>query len=148
LKKYMCLHRQNHLTPRRVQPLLVAQGHGASQLPSARESFTSPARATQNATEPDGGNGNVPPSKLDVLFGALVFAGFALLGFALAGWLAFREWFELKRVCSWCRVRLGGNPFTRNVTHGICGHCLAEKKREIAQVVPIRFVTTATGTTH
>jgi len=36
------------------------------------------------------------------------------------------NWLHCKRTCSWCKKRLGGNPLSFNVTHGICPVCLDE----------------------
>lgn len=58
------------------------------------------------------------------------------------GWLTFHAiaiyssasyWLRFKRVCSWCRPkrRMGGNPFARKVTHGICPECFARTSAEI-----------------
>jgi hypothetical protein len=41
--------------------------------------------------------------------------------FPKRGWLL--DWLELKRVCAWCHARLGGNPFAKKISHGICREC-------------------------
>ena len=56
-------------------------------------------------------------------------AGPATLAFA---WLVFQAvivwtsvitWLTWQRQCAWCQCRLGGNPLSRRVTHGICPCC-------------------------
>lgn len=46
---------------------------------------------------------------------------------------AFRKWLAFKRVCAWCQPMryLGGNPFAKQTTHGMCGRCLAEVERQL-----------------
>ncbi len=46
----------------------------------------------------------------------------------LARWT---RWFRVKRVCSWCNPKrwIGGNPFAKAVTHGMCNRCF---KRQMA----------------
>lgn len=36
------------------------------------------------------------------------------------------RWWEFNRVCAWCGCRLGGNPFAKKTSHGICRYCRAE----------------------
>jgi len=33
------------------------------------------------------------------------------------------QWLRHKRVCAWCKCRLGGNLFAKDETHGICPLC-------------------------
>jgi hypothetical protein len=33
------------------------------------------------------------------------------------------RWIKWRRVCSWCHGHIGGNPFSHNVTHGVCRKC-------------------------
>ena len=41
------------------------------------------------------------------------------------------KWLRWKRVCSWHNGYMGGNPFARNVTHGICLKCFKKEQAEI-----------------
>ena len=50
---------------------------------------------------------------------------------ALALPVRFRAWLKLRRECSWCDRRLGGNPLPRHVTHGICPACSEKMRAEI-----------------
>lgn len=36
---------------------------------------------------------------------------------------ALARWWHWRRVCSWCQRRLGGNPWARRITHGVCRDC-------------------------
>jgi len=59
-------------------------------------------------------------------------------------WLAFHivalrssvsYWLRFKRICAWHEPKpmlMGGNPFARKVTHGICPECFARVSAEIA----------------
>jgi hypothetical protein len=61
----------------------------------------------------------------------------------LIGWLTFHAialyssasyWLRFKRVCAWHQpkpMRMGGNPFAKNVTHGICPECFVKQSAEI-----------------
>ena len=40
-----------------------------------------------------------------------------------AGWRALVWWLTTVRTCAWCGKRLGGSPFARKETHGICLPC-------------------------
>lgn len=40
-----------------------------------------------------------------------------------AGLNPFTRWFRWRRECSWCKAHLGGNPWARRITHGICRPC-------------------------
>ena len=60
--------------------------------------------------------------RLNTAFAWLVFH-------AVVIWAGAHAWLTLKRQCAWCRCRLGGNPLSRNVTHGICPAC---RKRFLA----------------
>lgn len=44
-----------------------------------------------------------------------------------------RAWFQFKRVCAWCKPMryLGGNPFAKQVTHGMCSKCFCKMAREL-----------------
>lgn len=64
---------------------------------------------------------------------------------------SIKRWLFTKRVCSWCRTPvdshanayitrvsrfdlrgwMGGNPFAKNVTHGICKGCKEAVGREL-----------------
>jgi hypothetical protein len=43
-------------------------------------------------------------------------------------WERVKFWFSHKRVCNWCQPPhfLGGNPFARKITHGMCPKAVAE----------------------
>lgn len=144
-----CLHRQDHFSPRRSPHSCVDQGNGASPLRIAPVISAPPRHPARNNT---GGDASISasPSKFDVFFAATVFAAFALIAIcfygvgALLEWIvlrgiAARRWIMLRRVCSWCRQDMGGNPLART-THGICPHCLAEQKRQMTA-----FTRTATN---
>jgi len=52
----------------------------------------------------------------------------------IAVWSAFSYWLRFRRICAWHspkRKRMGGNPFARRVTHGICPECFARVSAEI-----------------
>jgi len=76
------------------------------------------------------------------LFHLLVFCVWAVIAFydraamELRVWLdPLRRWFVWRRECSWCPPRrslctghwrrrwLGGNPWARQITHGVCKRC-------------------------
>ena len=44
-----------------------------------------------------------------------------------------RFWFRFRRVCGWCKCRLGGNPFALHDTHGICPACLRGEKLKLVK---------------
>ncbi len=53
---------------------------------------------------------------------------------AVAFWTAASYWLRFRRVCAWHEPkpqRMGGNPFARRVTHGICPGCFARVSGEI-----------------
>lgn len=53
---------------------------------------------------------------------------------AIAIWSAICHWLRVKRVCAWHQpnpIWMGGNPFARRVTHGMCRECYESQKREI-----------------
>jgi|GEM_PF-5335141 len=53
---------------------------------------------------------------------------------AVALWSAGARWLKFKRVCAWHEPkprRLGGNPFARRTTYGMCGECFARLSAEI-----------------
>jgi hypothetical protein len=52
----------------------------------------------------------------------------------VAIWSAVSYWLRFRRVCAWHEPkprRMGGNPFARRVTHGICPDCFARVSAEI-----------------
>jgi hypothetical protein len=52
----------------------------------------------------------------------------------VAIWSAAGYWLRFRRVCAWHEPkpkRMGGNPFARSVTHGICPECFARVSAEI-----------------
>jgi hypothetical protein len=53
---------------------------------------------------------------------------------AIAFWSAASYWLKFRRVCAWHRPsprRMGGNPFARRATHGICPDCFVRVSDEI-----------------
>ena len=65
--------------------------------------------------------------ELPTWFGGLIFHLIAFSSAALF-WLKFR------RVCAWHQpksCRMGGNPFARRATHGMCPECFARISAEI-----------------
>jgi hypothetical protein len=53
---------------------------------------------------------------------------------AIAFLSAATYWLKFKRVCAWHQPaprRMGGNPFARRVTHGLCAGCFARVSAEI-----------------
>ena len=53
---------------------------------------------------------------------------------AIAFWSAASFWLRFRRVCAWHEPkprRMGGNPFARRVTHGLCPECFARVSAEI-----------------
>lgn len=66
-----------------------------------------------------------------------------LLLFGFVFWLGLcriakniRQWFRTKEVCAWCRPQrwIGGNPFARRITHGICQRCYNRSLSELTQL--------------
>ena len=45
-----------------------------------------------------------------------------------------KAWCQLHRLCAWCRCSLGGNPFSKKITHGICRSC-SDKMLSQAQAI-------------
>jgi hypothetical protein len=57
-----------------------------------------------------------------------------LLFHIVAAWSSASYWLRFRRVCAWHQPkprRMGGNPFARNVTHGLCPQCFARVSAEI-----------------
>lgn len=57
-----------------------------------------------------------------------------LIFHAIALWSALSYWARFKRVCAWHepkQIRMGGNPFARKTTHGMCRECFEKQQREI-----------------
>ena len=53
---------------------------------------------------------------------------------AIALWSAASFWLGFRRVCAWHQPRprrMGGNPFARRATHGMCPECFARISAEI-----------------
>lgn len=46
------------------------------------------------------------------------------------------HWLRCRRVCAWCGRRLGGNPLSRTVTHGLCWRCLARERAAFHRRAP------------
>ena len=44
-------------------------------------------------------------------------------------------WFRFRRVCGWCKCRLGGNTFALHETHGICPACLRSEKLKLVKPI-------------
>ena len=82
------------------------------------------SRDTQHATRPDAEQAIQEPATLP-----------AWLSFhAIAVWSAASCWLRIRRICAWHQPkpkRMGGNPFARRVTHGICPECFARVSAEI-----------------
>lgn len=82
------------------------------------------SRHTNHATRPD------PELALQERFNPFVWLTFH----AIALWSAASFWLRFKRVCAWHSPkprRMGGNPFARRVTHGMCPACFARVSAEI-----------------
>lgn len=62
--------------------------------------------------------------KISTMLGFLVFHAIGI--YSSVSW-----WLRFKRICSWCQHRLGGNPFARNVTHGMCKECCKKWRGEV-----------------
>lgn len=44
------------------------------------------------------------------------------------------SWWQFKRVCAWHKpkpIRIGGNPFAKKETHGVCPKCFDRLKSEM-----------------
>src|ERR1700709_2253620 len=57
-----------------------------------------------------------------------------LIFHALAFYAAASYWLRFKRICAWHAPkprRMGGNPFSVRITHGICAECFARISAEI-----------------
>ena len=57
-----------------------------------------------------------------------------LLFHAVALWTTASYWLRFRRICAWHQPkprRIGGNPFARRVTHGLCPECFARVSAEI-----------------
>jgi hypothetical protein len=57
-----------------------------------------------------------------------------LIFHVLAIWSTTSYWLRFRRVCAWHEPkprRMGGNPFTRRATHGMCPECFARVSAEI-----------------
>ena len=54
----------------------------------------------------------------------------------------FLYWLRFKRVCCWCPQphRIGGNPFARWVTHGICRGAMQRQLAEVGLAVSRRMI--------
>ena len=53
---------------------------------------------------------------------------------AVAVWSVASYWLRFKRICAWHEprpCRMGGNPFARRSTHGLCPDCFARVSGEI-----------------
>ncbi len=82
------------------------------------------SRNPQCATRPD------PESAMQERSNRLAWSIFH----AVAFWSAASYWLRFRRVCAWHEPkpqRMGGNPFARRVTHGICPGCFARISSEI-----------------
>jgi hypothetical protein len=83
------------------------------------------SRNTQHArrdTEPE-----LSTAERTNAFGWLTFHAFAL-------WSAVSYWLKFRRICAWHEPkpsRMGGNPFARRATHGMCPDCFARVSGEI-----------------
>jgi hypothetical protein len=52
---------------------------------------------------------------------------------AVAFYSSASRWLRFKRVCKWYHapIRIGGNPFARKLTHGMCRDCAARWQAEV-----------------
>ena len=43
------------------------------------------------------------------------------------------RWWRFRRECAWCRPQryIGGNPWAKTITHGMCKECSEKELREI-----------------
>ena len=62
-----------------------------------------------------------------------------LLSFCL-GWavvilngIVHSKWYHLGRKCGWCKKRMGGNPFARKISHGICPTCFQIMTKDLVK---------------
>jgi hypothetical protein len=57
-----------------------------------------------------------------------------LIFHTIALWSAASYWLRFRRICAWHKPkprRMGGNPFARRATHGLCPECFARVSAEI-----------------
>jgi len=57
-----------------------------------------------------------------------------LIFHAVACWTACSYWLRFRRICAWHEPsprRMGGYPFARRATHGMCPECFARVSAEI-----------------
>jgi len=83
------------------------------------------SRNTQHATR----NAN-PELSLQERFNPFLWLTFH----TIALWSAASFWLRYRRVCAWHEPkprRMGGNPFARRATHGLCPECFARVSAEI-----------------
>lgn len=138
----MCPHNYNHLTRRYglaaspvsagLQTLPALPGVIRPQQPSASVQSTGACSHTRRTLSDPEHELNPRLDRLDIWFGAFLFACLGLVAITCSAFSAAWEWFRLKRVCAWCKVRIGGNPATRRITHGICPRCAESMKQQIA----------------
>ena len=52
------------------------------------------------------------------------------------------HWLRFKRVCCWCQTphRIGGNPWARRVTHGVCRDAMGRQLAAIGLTVDRRMI--------
>lgn len=66
-------------------------------------------------------------TRLELLMAVSIIIVAAAWGTCANAW----RWIKLRRVCSWCKDRLGGNPLAWVVSHGICERC---RKAQMAKL--------------
>ena len=75
-----------------------------------------------------------------------------LIFHAVGLWSATSDWLRFRRICAWHEPkprRMGGNPFARRTTHGMCPGCFARISAEIIShgETDLRVSVTKTGHT-
>jgi len=88
------------------------------------QDVTPQSRNTQHAARPD--------SEITLQERSSPLAWFTFHVVAL--WSIVSYWLQFRRVCAWHEPkpwRMGGNPFARRVTHGMCPECFARVSAEI-----------------
>lgn len=106
----------------RILEALPPPGRWRKRLKSRRGKMNS--RHTPHAIRPDPELNIQEPTKLSVW---ITFHSVAI-------WSAASFWLRFRRVCAWHEPkskRMGGNPWARRVTHGICPDCFARISAEI-----------------
>lgn len=61
----------------------------------------------------------------------------------VALWTTVAHWLRFKRICSWHEPKpcyMGGNPFARRVTHGMCPACAVKFECEVVDRDPKHLI--------